>query len=76
MFPMWLGEQVSRRGVGNGISPIIFAGIVAVLPSTIVRLLGLAQQGQMSPSPCCSIAVMAVLWSCSSSSWNAPSVVC
>ncbi|MBU2118282.1 MAG: preprotein translocase subunit SecY [Alphaproteobacteria bacterium] len=48
MFLMWLGEQVTARGVGNGISLIIFAGIVAVLPSTIARLLGLAQQGQMS----------------------------
>jgi preprotein translocase subunit SecY len=48
MFLMWLGEQVTARGVGNGISLIIFAGIVAVLPSSIARLLGLAQQGQMS----------------------------
>ncbi len=48
MFLMWLGEQVTARGVGNGISLIIFAGIVAVLPGTIARLFGLAQQGQMS----------------------------
>ncbi|MBX9575332.1 MAG: preprotein translocase subunit SecY [Caulobacteraceae bacterium] len=48
MFLMWLGEQVTARGVGNGISLIIFAGIVAVLPSTTARLLGLAQQGQLS----------------------------
>ena len=48
MFLMWLGEQVTARGVGNGISLIIFAGIVAVLPGTVARLLGLAQQGQMS----------------------------
>lgn len=48
MFLMWLGEQVTARGVGNGISLIIFAGIVAVLPGTIGRLLGLAQQGQLS----------------------------
>ena len=48
MFLMWLGEQVTARGVGNGISLIIFAGIVAVLPSSVARLLGLAQQGQMS----------------------------
>ncbi len=48
MFLMWLGEQVTARGVGNGISLIIFAGIVAVLPSTVGRLLGLTQQGQMS----------------------------
>lgn len=48
MFLMWLGEQVTARGVGNGISLIIFAGIVAVLPGTVARLFGLAQTGQMS----------------------------
>ncbi|WP_296170439.1 preprotein translocase subunit SecY, partial [uncultured Brevundimonas sp.] len=48
MFLMWLGEQVTARGVGNGISLIIFAGIVAVLPGTIARMFGLAQQGQLS----------------------------
>ncbi|MEQ7155634.1 preprotein translocase subunit SecY [Brevundimonas aurifodinae] len=48
MFLMWLGEQVTARGVGNGISLIIFAGIVAILPGTVARLLGLAQQGQLS----------------------------
>jgi len=48
MFLMWLGEQVTARGVGNGISLIIFAGIVAVLPGTVARMFGLAQNGQMS----------------------------
>ena len=60
MFLMWLGEQVTARGVGNGISLIIFAGIVAVLPGTIARLFGLAQQGQMSPVALIFIALMAV----------------
>ena len=60
MFLMWLGEQITARGVGNGISLIIFAGIVAVLPSTVARLLGLAQQGQMSVFTLLLIAVMAV----------------
>ena len=60
MFLMWLGEQVTARGVGNGISLIIFAGIVAVLPSTIARLLGLAQQGQMSAFALLFIAILAV----------------
>ncbi|RYG16135.1 MAG: preprotein translocase subunit SecY, partial [Caulobacteraceae bacterium] len=60
MFLMWLGEQVTARGVGNGISLIIFAGIVAVLPGTIARLFGLAQQGQMSPVALIFIAAMAV----------------
>jgi preprotein translocase subunit SecY len=60
MFLMWLGEQVTARGVGNGISLIIFAGIVAVLPSTVARLLGLAQQGQMSAFVLLFIAILAV----------------
>lgn len=60
MFLMWLGEQVTARGVGNGISLIIFAGIVAVLPGTIARLFGLAAEGQMSPVALIAIALMAV----------------
>jgi preprotein translocase subunit SecY len=36
MFLMWLGEQITGRGVGNGVSLIIFAGIVAVLPAAII----------------------------------------
>jgi len=59
MFLMWLGEQVTARGVGNGISLIIFAGIVAVLPATVVRLFGLAQQGQISPFALLFIVVLA-----------------
>jgi len=60
MFLMWLGEQVTARGVGNGISLIIFAGIVALLPGTIGRLLGLAQQGQLSAFALLFIMVMVV----------------
>lgn len=60
MFLMWLGEQVTARGVGNGISLIIFAGIVAVLPGTIARLFGLAQQGQMPVFALIFIAALAV----------------
>ncbi|RZI97922.1 MAG: preprotein translocase subunit SecY, partial [Brevundimonas sp.] len=60
MLLMWLGEQVTARGVGNGISLIIFAGIVAVLPGTIARMFGLAQEGQMSPIALIAIAAMAV----------------
>ncbi|NBW06570.1 MAG: preprotein translocase subunit SecY [Caulobacteraceae bacterium] len=59
MFLMWLGEQVTTRGVGNGISLIIFAGIVAVLPGTVVRLFGLAQQGQLSAFALLAIVVLA-----------------
>jgi preprotein translocase subunit SecY len=48
MFLMWLGEQITSRGVGNGISLIIFAGIVAALPSAIVQLLELGRQGSLA----------------------------
>src|SRR5690606_13221531 len=48
MFLMWLGEQVTQRGVGNGISLIIFAGIVAGMPSAIVGLFELARTGSLS----------------------------
>lgn len=49
MFLMWLGEQITARGVGNGTSLIIFAGIVANLPSALVNLLELSRTGAMSP---------------------------
>ena len=45
---MWLGEQITSRGIGNGISLIIFAGIVAGLPRAIVSVLELGRQGQYS----------------------------
>ena len=48
MFLMWLGEQITERGVGNGISLIIFAGIVAGLPAAVGGTLGLAQTGELS----------------------------
>ncbi|MCP4700603.1 MAG: preprotein translocase subunit SecY [Gammaproteobacteria bacterium] len=47
VFLMWLGEQVTERGIGNGISLIIFAGIVAGLPAAIGSTLELARTGQM-----------------------------
>ena len=48
IFLMWLGEQVTERGIGNGISIIIFAGIVAGLPSAIGGTLELSSTGEMS----------------------------
>ena len=48
MFLMWMGEQVTARGVGNGVSLIIFAGIVAELPNAIFQTFGLNQQGTVS----------------------------
>jgi preprotein translocase subunit SecY len=47
MFLMWLGEQVTERGIGNGISLIIFAGIVAGLPSAMGRTLEQVREGQL-----------------------------
>ncbi|MGF1649678.1 MAG: preprotein translocase subunit SecY [Hyphomicrobiaceae bacterium] len=47
MFLMWLGEQITARGVGNGISLIIFAGIVAALPTALGQLFSLAEQGRL-----------------------------
>ena len=49
MFLMWLGEQITERGLGNGISIIIFAGIVAGLPSAISGLFQLVSTGAISP---------------------------
>jgi preprotein translocase subunit SecY len=48
MFLMWLGEQITERGIGNGISIIIFAGIVAGLPSAITSTLELTRTGAFS----------------------------
>ena len=47
MFLMWLGEQITERGVGNGISMIIFAGIVAGLPSAVAGTIELSRTGEM-----------------------------
>jgi len=49
MFLMWLGEQITARGVGNGISLIIFSGIVAGLPTALASLLELGRTGALSP---------------------------
>ncbi|MCK9368183.1 MAG: preprotein translocase subunit SecY [Metallibacterium scheffleri] len=48
MFLMWVGEQITERGIGNGISLIIFAGIVSGLPGAIVHTLSMAQSGELS----------------------------
>ena len=48
-FIMWLGEQITERGIGNGISLIIFAGIVARMPSAIIQSIGMAGEGGIEP---------------------------
>jgi len=61
MFLMWLGEQITARGIGNGISLIIFAGIVAGLPSAVVGTLELGRQGALSTAIILAILVLAVV---------------
>jgi preprotein translocase subunit SecY len=64
MFLMWLGEQITERGLGNGISIIIFAGIAAGLPNAIGGTLELVRTGAMHPLTALLIAtaVMLVTW--------------
>jgi preprotein translocase subunit SecY len=61
MFLMWLGEQITSRGIGNGISLIIMAGIVAELPSAIYGTLELGRQGALSTGLILGIIVMSVV---------------
>ncbi len=60
MFMMWLGEQVTERGIGNGISMLIFAGIVAGLPSAIGQSFESARQGDINIFALIGIALLAV----------------
>ncbi|MBS1212335.1 MAG: secY [Proteobacteria bacterium] len=61
VFLMWLGEQVTERGIGNGISIIIFSGIVAGLPSAIGGTLELARTGEMGTLSIIALFAIAVL---------------
>ncbi|KPB01283.1 preprotein translocase subunit SecY [Ahrensia marina] len=60
MFLMWLGEQITARGIGNGISLIIFAGIVAGMPSAIAGTLELSRTGALSAGLVVAILVLAI----------------
>jgi preprotein translocase subunit SecY len=60
MFLMWLGEQITARGIGNGLSLIIFAGIVAGWPAAMVGTLELGREGALSPAVIIGVGVMAV----------------
>jgi preprotein translocase subunit SecY len=62
MFLVWLGEQVTERGIGNGVSLIIFAGIVAGLPSAVITTFEAARNGDMSPIAVILIAVIVALF--------------
>src|SRR5690606_8236425 len=60
VFLMWLGEQITARGVGNGISLIIFAGIIAEMPAALFNLLQLGRQGTLSAPMIFAVLVMIV----------------
>ena len=61
MFLVWLGEQITSRGVGNGSSLIIFAGIVARLPEAVVQTFELGRQGAISTGLVIGVVVMAMV---------------
>jgi preprotein translocase subunit SecY len=60
VFLMWLGEQITARGIGNGTSLIIFSGIVANLPAAVAGMLELGRKGLMSPFLIMAILIMAI----------------
>ncbi len=60
MFLMWLGEQITARGIGNGISLIIFVGIVAELPAALAQFLASGRSGAISPAVIVGVIVMVV----------------
>lgn len=60
VFMMWLGEQLTERGVGNGISMLIFAGIVAGLPSAVGQSLEQARQGELNILVLLAVLVLAI----------------
>lgn len=61
MFLMWIGEQITERGLGNGISIIIFAGIAAGLPTSLGGLLSLVNTGAMNPLTALVIVAIVIL---------------
>ena len=60
MFLMWLGEQITARGIGNGISLIIFVGIVAEIPAALGQFLASGRSGAISPAVIIGVMVMIV----------------
>ena len=61
VFLLWLGEQITARGIGNGISLIIFSGIVANLPATLINTLELGRQGALATWLILALLIMSVL---------------
>ncbi len=60
VFLMWLGEQITERGIGNGISMLIFAGIVAGIPGAIGQALESARQGDLNPLMLIVVMIIAI----------------
>ncbi|SLN68796.1 preprotein translocase subunit SecY [Roseovarius albus] len=60
MFLMWLGEQITARGIGNGISLIIFVGIIAEVPAALAQFLASGRSGAISPAVIVSVLVMII----------------
>ena len=60
MFLMWLGEQITARGVGNGISLIIFVGIIAEVPAALAQFFSQGRSGAISPAVIVGVIVMVV----------------
>lgn len=60
-FLMWMGEQINERGIGNGISLLIFAGIVVDMPGAVIRSIGLVQSGQLSEIVIALVAVVMIV---------------
>ncbi|MBW2154888.1 MAG: preprotein translocase subunit SecY, partial [Deltaproteobacteria bacterium] len=58
-FIMWLGERITEKGIGNGISVIIFAGIIARFPEALVKMFQLVRSGEMGPILVLALAVFA-----------------
>ena len=60
MFLMWLGEQITARGIGNGVSLIIFVGIIAESPAAAARFLSQGREGVVSPAIIIGVIVMVI----------------
>ncbi|GGE05772.1 protein translocase subunit secY/sec61 alpha [Gemmobacter megaterium] len=61
MFLMWLGEQITQRGIGNGISLIIFVGIVAEIPSALAQFFSQGRSGAISPAVIVGVILMVIV---------------
>ena len=61
MFLMWLGEQITSRGIGNGISLIIFVGIIAEVPAALARFFTQGREGVISPAVIIGVLLMVVV---------------